>query len=242
MPNRPATREEIAEVKSAILSGDAIVDPLEFVRSFLAMLSGTVPSPEMEEALAGEIASRGAKLIKLLGHGASALAGQTVAGHVIKLTFDEDDAKASMRVQGLDLPNVAQVYDAALLNPPDAWRPIGLIFQEYAGWPGLARPGDDGDLDKLISTTTQENKVWRVFQRQVKGRSAEKLMKNAVLDLIAALERDGREPFLEIAAGLRQLMDQGVYVVDPNSSNVASGKDGLKLIDLGLSLTAPRPS
>jgi hypothetical protein len=241
VPNRPATPEERDEVKSA-LAGNDVVSPDEFVRAFLILLSGTVPSQEMEAALVKELAFRGVKHVKLLGHGASALAGQTVTGNVVKLTFDEDDAKASIRIQGLDLPRVAQVYDAVLLNPPDAWRPFGLIFQEYAGWPGLPIPGDDADLNRLIIGLNQENKVWRVFERQVKGRTAEKVMRDAVVDLIEALEGDSREPFQEIAQGLRQLMGHGVYVVDPNSGNVAFGKAGLKLIDLGLSLTTSRPS
>lgn len=236
--NRPATEEELEAYKTALTLRE-FVDPRNFVRHFLALLSGTIPSEALESSVAAELETRGLKLIKLLAHGAHALAGTTPDNVVVKLTFDETDAIACKRVAGIAFKNVADVYEAAILNPPDAWRPLGLIFQQYADWPGLPKPGDDEDLDKLVSDQSYKHKVWKIFQHHVTGKEAEKIAGKATRSLVRLLEKDGRREFLEIANGLQELMEHGVYVVDPNSTNVSSTADGMKLIDLGMSYTKP---
>lgn len=236
--NRPATEEELETCKTALTLHDT-VDPSSFVRCFFTLLSGTIPSEALEGAVIAELKIRGFRSAKLIGHGAHALAGITPGNVVVKLTFDETDAVACMRVSGVNFKNVADIYEAAILNPPDAWRPLGLIFQQYADWPGLPRPGDDEDLDKLVSNNSYKHQVWRIFQRHVIGKEAEKIARKAAQSIVRLLLKDRRREFLEIANGLQELIGHGVYVVDPNSTNVSSTVDGMKLIDLGMSYTKP---
>jgi hypothetical protein len=230
--------EEYDQVQNALFSKE-IVTPLEFVNAFFILLSRQRVPDHVAVFFADRILDAGIGNIELLAAGTSALAGKTVGGKILKLTFDDGDALASRRVLGKPLLRVARVYHAELIEHPDLWRPVGLVVNEYAGWPGLPIPGDDGDLNQLINDLNQKHKVWTFFQKQVTGKDAEKLMKKATKALVQALLLDGRDAFIDIAEGLRELMSHGVYMVDPNSTNVAYDHNGLKIIDLGLSYTRP---
>lgn len=211
----------------------------EFFRAFLIELSATMPSERMEESAALELERMGVDRVSILGSGSRALAASRVpTAEVVKLTFDLDDAQAAARIVGLGLPHVALVHEARVIEPADLWQPIGVIVSEHAGWPGLGRPGDNDKLDLILLDQNQTNKVWRLWNGELRGRSRVNLARRVVEETASRLAAEKGKRFREISAGLRALMKEGVYVLDANSGNVAIGADGvLRIVDLGASVT-----
>lgn len=215
---------------------------LQFLKTSAFKSDGEAAAKEISRA-AEETFS--VKRVHFLGRGLYGAAGLVEGSErdVLKLTSDPSDVEASIRIVKEALPHVARVHAAGFLagviivNRPDRQKTeVGMIIQEAVNWIGLDELGQEDKLRYEVYRVKVDNLV---FNRGVGYQPEERRirMMKASLDLRNKLWDLG-EPFIQIASGLLELHDLGIYPVDVHSANVGwSELDRVfKIFDLGFSV------
>ena len=182
--------------------------------------------------------------VKILGHGSFGAAG-LISGtrEVLKLTTDVREMKSAAHLIGAELANVVSYYAAGMIqgvrlrNAEDGKpSPVGASVQGFVDTVGLGSLDMDEALNLIVAAAKRKHRVFIDEFPKIPEQEVMERLEAASGALAETLDELGW-PYGMIAAGLRQLMDAGVFAVDVHARNV--GRDNqdnqYKIFDIGVS-------
>jgi hypothetical protein len=182
--------------------------------------------------------------VKHLGHGGYGFAFQVDNQWVLKLTSDLNEVHASFAVgQAGHLPNVVDIaYAGIALGGMVA---VGVVVLEYV--PEVfssAFPVQALELSDNVQSIKDLHGVWPSQVLTLRPAEARRRLNKAQRDLIEILGVQNDDYLDQVADGLSQLRQLGVYYIDCHPNNVGViplGDDEalVKLFDLGFSSPPP---
>ncbi len=149
-----------------------------------------------------------------LGGGDMGHVWETMTGDIIKLSIDAKEARAATKLLGKSHPNVVTYSDVMQLGS----LPIFILHQEMAG-----SPAKDPEILRNLEDMPLDSQ-------------------GIIQELIALHQKTNNPGFLQLAQGMKWLLDNGVGFFDLNPGNILVNDGNYKIIDLGISkVERPRP-
>lgn len=228
----------------------------EFAREFLLSFAsaGEVPAtswPFVVDRTARRIAEalrRHTSIAEVeeVGAGDFGMAGR-VSGtrEILKLTTDPSDVEAAVAVAGADLRHVAPVFVAGTLEGITVRNvrtarvsEVGVIVQRAVDSVGLAGFAQDRDLYEMVSGV--KNRFDLDPHAIAYGSYPDAGTLRAASRTLAGVLEEAGTPFSQIARGLRELHDRGIYIVDVHPQNVGwdAERKVYRIFDLGTGYVA----
>lgn len=159
----------------------------------------------------------------------------------LKLTADGREIAAATRLVDQELAHVAPLHAAGTLDYRvktrlERWElPVHVLVYRAVDWVGLETTDEDEKLDKAVVDVKIEHSAMP-FQTLLR----ENVMGPIIMASIAIRNElyIMGHPFRQVAQGLQELQDRGIYLVDVHSGNLGWSEParGFQIFDLGFSL------
>jgi hypothetical protein len=219
------------------------------VGEFVYAVTGMEADPELVEAIS-DIIKRNLgieEVDEVLGSGSYGTAS-AVGDRVLKITADPEEVQAAHNIVGERLANVVRFDGAWYLGDLEIqsqysglWQRVGVTLMERLDWVGTGDPDSDAVLNSIVREIKDSYEVWPNFLERVSRTTARQRLKAASLALAERLAEAGG-PLADLANGLWELYDRGIYAVDVHRNNVGwSERDQTyKIFDIGASSAPAR--
>lgn len=210
--------------------------------------------------IASALRQIGVQQVEILGSGSFGVAAATKDNRVVKLTVDASEVEAATVLRGKFLGHVVRI--------DGAWNVRGVTVEHYEvgeQWPvGIVLMERveviDTSLDPIRSTNnltlvwarvrSQMRALPSQLRKMTRAQARDRLLQTSIVleDELRARAKETRwvtefesDLMNQVADGLHELRDVGVYAIDVHQNNVGfSARDGVyKLFDIGSSSSPP---
>lgn len=214
-----------------------------------SQVKGQAPVPVLEKKVTEEVADegmyndilksnssglakRGVKIGTKLGEGANGIAFDIGSGKVLKITVDEDEAKASNLLVGKKLQRVANIFDVfQFKTSEDQGDFFGIVLEKCSPLSPEELKQVDEDINTLdeIATVAWSGEGWRQNLKNAGLRIADK---KTMSQFLAASKRLKEQGIFEV---IDELLKNKIDWLDISAQNLMKRGDKIVAIDLGLS-------